>query len=354
MALKDYTHNSQLKEVKQQLLQGEAPWQCRHCYDEESAGIRSFRQHSITFHADQTAKILAHNDPNFFDFKNVTLLTSNRCNLKCTSCGAASYIRSIELHRLGLAQTLPVKWITKSYDLLFDYDIKHLTLLGGEPFVDRITFEIIGDLIHNGKSKNMRLDLNTNMTVMTDDQLDQLSENFAEVWIKASIDGIGEVNDYLRYPSKWSVIQENCRRALSRPNINLIVTTALSNLSLLRYYEVLAWGHELNLNLFITAVHEPSVMNPHVLPQELKVQLLQRYLSIKQDIYNDMRDRSRMSLDTCISVCQSNVKEELPDFKDSLGFFKQHDSVRPRQKLENVFPELEFYLFEGKAVVDTK
>lgn len=343
--LKDYQTNPEIRSVKEQLLKGEAPRQCDNCYHNESRGLPSFRQQT-KFHPDRDAEIFEKNDPDFFNLKEASVLTSNRCNLKCTSCGDASYIRSMELKKMGLQSHVAEKIITRSFDILLEHDIEQLTLLGGEPFVDKIAFDLIDSLIESGKSKRMRIDLNTNMTVMSDQQLDMLSENFKEVVIKASIDGIGEVNDYLRYPSLWSTIENNCQRVRQRSNMSLIVTTALSNLSLLRYHEVIRWAHQENLSLFISTVTHPSVMDTNLLPQQLKVQLLDIYQSMKNEMYDKLSDRNQECLDRCIEICKNKSDLDLPSFSESIDFFKRHDSVRKDQSLEKVFPELEFYLFE--------
>lgn len=345
--LKGYLQNEEIKTVKEQMLKGVASKQCSKCYDNESKGIPSFRQQT-KFHPERDNLILQSNDPNYFDLKQASFVTSNRCNLKCHPCEHSSYIRSTELHRLGYLQIKPKKTTHTNWETLFNYDIEWLTLTGGEPFMDTVTFDLIDQLIVSGKAKNMRLDLNTNMTVITDHQIEILTKNFKEIHIKASIDGIGKVNEYLRYPSKWNKILNNFKKLKGIHNLHVSVTTALSNLSLLKYHEVIRWAHKEHYDLFISSVSTPSVMHASLLPKNIKKELLNIYQSLKDEIYNEMLDRSQECLDRCIEICSTDSNPELPPFAETIQFFKKHDAARPGQSLEKTFPELEFYLLSNK------
>ena len=336
--VESYKNNKQIFEVKKQLLQGQQPVQCQACVNDEKSSGTSFRTISEKFRSDVSEKIKQTNSPDHWEIKNVTILTSNVCNLKCLPCSRASYVRDVELQKLKLSTHIPIATRNKELDYLIDLPFEKLTLLGGEPFYDGVTFDTLEKLVRTGRSKNILLDLNTNMTFVTRERLAFLNKNFKSVTLKASIDGIGEVNDYLRYPSNWSTIAANITLANSFNHIDVIITTALSNLSLIKFYQVIEWAAEHNFNLFVTPVSSPAVLRAPLLPTALKAQLLPIYLELKERLGGKVRDRTEHCIDTCINLC-SNSNEDTEDFAEFLNWINLHDQHRGNSLLQ-VFPEL--------------
>lgn len=271
------------------------------------------------------------------------IITSNTCNLLCLPCGGvSSYKRGIELNKLGLA--INVSPPVKKNSLLDDVhklDFKRISFLGGEPFGDKVTFECLTNLVKHNKSKDIVLDINTNGTLIDKDNLDFLSQNFKLVHIKASIDGIGAVNDYLRYPSDWKDLQSRLLLLKNYSNINFMVTTALSNLSLIKYHQVIQWAVDNQItDLFVTPVSNPKELNAGNLPMDLKKQLLKIYLNLKNcNKEGQHSERIKHVLDTCIYICQNSSNEFL---SNTLAWLQTHDNHRKNNVIE-VFPELKSY-----------
>jgi sulfatase maturation enzyme AslB (radical SAM superfamily) len=324
----DFKHSTELQSVRQQLTQGQPPPQCKKCQDQERIAGFSLRTISNQFEP---------NDP-VNQWENVSVLTSNTCNLKCTSCTQnASYVRTKELYDMGLISTQPRHIAKRSnFEQLIDHPIKTLTLLGGEPFVDS-TRELLDALVANGRSKNIELRLNSNCTMITPEWLTFLSENFKTCLIKISIDGVGPVNDYLRYPSNWSTVEANIDLILAHPKITSIITAVMSNLSLLRMYELFEWCMDKNIkDVFAYPVVEPSTMMPWLLPQSLRQTLFKKYQSMLP--IQDRKERIDHSIAACVDACSRPDTGTLT-LSQSLLWYKQHDQHR-KQNLFDVFPEL--------------
>jgi len=339
--IKLYKTDSQIHKVKQELLAGQQPTQCRACVSDELSTGTSFRTIAEKFSSDVSDNIKQQNSADLWEIKNVTILTSNVCNLKCLPCSHASYVRDVELQKLKLSTRIPIVVRNDQSDHLIDMPFKRLTLLGGEPFYDGITFELLEKLVETNRSKDIMLDLNTNMTCVKQDKLEFLNKNFKSVILKASIDGIGKTNDYLRYPSDWSTISSNIQLAQSFDRIEVMITTALSNLSLIKFYQVIEWAAKNNFNLFITPVSTPTVMRVSLLPAELKKTLLPIYLEQKARLGGKVRDRTEHCIDTCIKLCSNN--EDTSDFLEFSNWIELHDQHRGTSMLQ-VFPELIDYV----------
>ena len=341
IALDTYFDNTEILSAKKQLLSGQAPSQCSRCVQSEKETGHSFRTITETFHKKQSQEIQLINDPNYFKIKNVSFITSNICNLKCLPCRQSSYTRDLELSKLGLSNFIPILKKHTDFKNMLLLDFEKLTILGGEPFYDKITFEFLEALVEQGKSKNIQVDLNTNMTAITEEKIKFLLSNFQKVMIKGSIDGIGQVNDYLRYPSNWTDIENSIALLNSFPSVNFVVTTALSNLSLIKYHEVVRWAANTQTNLFITSIDSPYVLRSSLLPPELKAELLTIYQSLKNEFAGKVWDRTESCIDSCIKIC--STPSDMTDWSEFLSWIKKHDDLRSTC-LTDVFPELLDYV----------
>jgi sulfatase maturation enzyme AslB (radical SAM superfamily) len=298
----------------------------------------SFRLLHNKFHNEKTQAVVCGNDLPM----ELTILTSNTCNLLCLPCnGGGSYIRGVELRKIGLKKTI-VKHFKKNsaLDDVHKFDFERITFLGGEPFGDKVTFECLENLVKHQKSKNITLDLNTNGTLITREKMDFLSDNFKFVYIKASIDGIAQVNDYLRYPSKWTELQAQILMTHDYTNMSLMLTTALSNLALMRYYQVVEWAFENSIDdLFLSTVQDPQMLRSNNLPSGVKEQLLKTYMDLKTRYQNQMTERIEFVIDACISICQT---QNNGNFSNTMQWLELHDQHRKNSVL-NIFPELNDY-----------
>jgi len=271
-----------------------------------------------------------------FDIKEISISTSNICNLKCLPCENASYIRDVELHKLDMIHHVPILRIYKNEYNLKDFkSLEQITFLGGEPFADKITFELIDQLIESGQSRNIRLDLNTNLTLCTRENLLKIRDNFQEVLIKGSIDGTGEFNEYLRYPSEWKEI-EQAIDLIQELEIPMILTTALSNLALLRYADLVHWAMSRGIyDLFLSTVHTPRVLTFDHLPLAIKFQLLEEFKILRTQY--QFTSRTEYAIDTCIKICSNTDIEH--DMSDLSSWLSKHDDLRGTN-FKKLWPEL--------------
>ena len=102
-------------------------------------------------------------------------------------------------------------------DFLFDEllaqpeKITHLRFIGGEPLLIKEVVTMMRRLIETGAASNITLWTITNGTIINEEYLD-LAQRFKSCDLMLSLDGIGAVNDYIRFPGKWDVIDKNIAR----------------------------------------------------------------------------------------------------------------------------------------------
>ena len=218
-----------IKDVRKRMTAGEWLPECSECLHLERNDIVSSRQWENEVWADVIDEVVADasvNDweveqPLQFDFR-----LGNLCNLQCQMCNKeASHLVSVERATMvesGLGANHP-DWhaniADKKQALLqpgidwasFEEMIgkaRKIKLIGGEPTVAPDMFKLLNMAVETGHADHIELSFYTNITNMQDRWLEQLGK-FEKVIVNCSLEGMGDMNDYLRPPSKWSSVWKN-------------------------------------------------------------------------------------------------------------------------------------------------
>lgn len=338
--INNYFDSEEIKELQRaHLFDDVLPEQCSVCANNEAnfgGSLRDSKQVVYDYRNYNVGK---------FFLESILIQTSNACNLRCMPCDYASFPRLKELEDL---KYIPrgsniglVKFNSNSFssllNILENYNVLRISILGGEPFYDKVTFEFVDELIKSNLSKNLTLHFTTNLTNLNSKKIEDIKKSFQDFILDCSIDGVGVVNEYLRFPSKWNEIL-NGLKMLKDLNQSFNIRTAFSNLALLRYPELITWALENNLdNLYLCSVDDPKIMNPQRLPIGLQDLVNKKYESL---LNLDVDEITKQSIEVAMGYA-TNLDET--DFKKSLEFFKKHDTHRGTNLLE-VFPELKPYV----------
>ena len=148
----------------------------------------------------------------------------NYCNLKCRTCA----------NDLSTTWTDDEKILSKFYEdrvvnnsvLNIDkfwkqQDFKNVELIkftGGEPMIHPNFCNLIDDIIAAGNSKNITLQIYTNASWIPNEKILNKLNIFKKIEIYLSIDGTKKVNDYIRFPSKWSIVSKSAIKWLEHAN----------------------------------------------------------------------------------------------------------------------------------------
>lgn len=340
LTIDNYFDSKELKELqKAHLYNDKLPEQCSVCENNEANFGGSLRDSKQVAYDDRVYSV------GEFFLESILIQTSNACNLRCMPCEYASFPRLKELedlkyitqgNNIGL-----VKFDSNSFlsliSIIEKYNVLKISILGGEPFYDKVTFEFVDLLISSGISKNLILHFTTNLTNINSKKVEDIKKSFKNFILDCSIDGVGIVNEYLRYPSKWGEII-NGIKILRDLDQTFNIRTAFSNLALLRYPELIIWSLENNLdNLYLCSVDDPKIMNPQRLPIGLQDLVNKKYESL---LSLDVDEITKQSINVALSYA-SNLNGD--GFDESLNFFLKHDKFRGNNILD-VFPELKPYV----------
>lgn len=304
------------KSIRQKMLNGEKVAGCNLCYYQESIQKKSYRQmHNEEWLGKDRGEVQRrieaskHNGfrveagPTYLDLR-----LGNLCNLKCRMCNPynstkiASETEKLLTDSPDFAQVYSKYYGDKVYkipkwfeDPGFWEDIykqlpslRKVYLTGGEPTLIKQNYEFLKKCVETGHSKHIFLMFNINCTYLTDEFMSYL-KHFEFVLINASIDGVGETNNYIRGASDWKVVEENFTKLLKIPgNIKVGITPTIQIYNVLNIPELLEFvfytegqtGSQINVDfLYVT---DPPFLDIRHLPASIKRQAIDKIESFKE------------------------------------------------------------------------
>jgi len=118
-----------------------------------------------------------------------------------------------------------------------------------------------------GKSKNINLLYSINLTIISD-KIIELWGKFKSVELNVSIDDLGVRNDYIRFPSKFEVIEDNLNKLVGKGlNIKIVQTISVLNVhNVVNFYNHYT---EKGFKIEHNYVNWPEYLHASLLPDKL-------------------------------------------------------------------------------------
>jgi len=278
--IQEYQNSDFLNNVKETMLKNEWPSGCAMCSIEEENNIQSKRQLDY-------ARWKSEFD-NYTEDKGIIVASiafGNTCNLKCITCSPIASSRwhkeSIDLlgKRVPKIETIDNVTSQNIFDLM--PNLIHFDIPGGEPFLAEPDKQkdLLQLYVNSGQSKNISIHYTTNAQTFPDDTWWSLWENFKEIDIQLSIDGINERYEYIRYPASYSVLEENIQKyknaSENMNNIGLSISHTVSAYNIYYLDEFFTWCKTMSLpRPWCGRVHTPLHMRPCVFPTDIKNKII--------------------------------------------------------------------------------
>lgn len=213
------------------------PSECQRCQETESINGTSIRLNAIEFDKQQTHA----------DYLTVGGVLDNICNSACLTCNEDL---STKIGSLISKQYKIVDNTNHFWDLPQER-IVHLDLNGGEPSASKNYKQVLANLPPNVKS----LRLNTNCSTVLEELL-PLVERGIDVTVTVSLDGIGAVHDFVRWPIKWDTFYKNLMTYKSMP-VKLNLWTTVSVLNVDDLVNIVAFAREQGINHSYAYLKQP-------------------------------------------------------------------------------------------------
>lgn len=296
----DIYNSKSIRSVREKMLTGERIPECNKCWKEEDNGGISQRQTMNSLGLNEYTEIVdliekgttndyaVDYDPMYYDFR-----FGNLCNLKCRSCGPLNSSQlAKEFKKINEEAGKELFPVDASLDNINNWyqtnkfkdnvyrnirDVKKIYFTGGEPTLVEENYKLMERLISEGVAKNVHLTFNTNMTNLRDDFYTMIQQ-FKSVEIAISIEGYGHIQEYLRYPSKWSQIEKNIRRMASMPNnITMFACPVVQSVNLEYMVEFFEFIEDINkehgwyrIRMLPIMLTNPRKLSADILPIEYK------------------------------------------------------------------------------------
>jgi hypothetical protein len=371
-----------MRRLRLDMLRGQRPPACERCYMVEDLGMRSHRQVQNAQWAGEISTLVAATGADGTldaEVRTVDLRLGNTCNLRCRMCSPQS------------SQALIPEWASfhgvprdsRHMDAFRHMDwfddpafwgmlqaqaprLERIHFAGGEPLLIGRMFDYLQRLVDSGQASRTQVSYNTNLSVLPE-PLFRLWSAFAGVRVTVSLDGFGPLNEFIRFPSRWSVLDANLRR-LDQGAEKLNLSAGLATNTTVQIYNV--FGLEALLGYLareltrfsapnLAILSYPEHLNLRVLPQSLKARAAASLRACLQNGTPLWRQRWGAEADSVVAGLQGIIRhmEEkdrshlLPQF---LRWARHQDRFRGQStplaipELATLFPGLEDRAGDGE------
>lgn len=247
-SFEEMAHSDWLEGVQDKMSQGEWPKECVRCEQSEKVKGESIRTNAIKRH-----KMLK---PVRSDYLIVGGVLDNVCNSACQSCNAGLSTKIGSLSSKNYPRVNNVEVFNRlPHERIIELDVN-----GGEPTASKNYKQILSQLPENVKIVRM----NTNGSRMID-ELEQVLKKNIMVIVTMSLDGIGKVHDYTRWPIKWEDYKKtvDAYQQLQKtyPLLQLDMWTTVSCLNIKNLPDIINFAKNKNIPHDWAFLNEPDVLN---------------------------------------------------------------------------------------------
>jgi len=270
-----YWNSDQLKNIQKNMLDNVRDAGCGICWKKEDRGYSSLRQHSNKIYADHVEDIKQNkklNHPFYIDLR-----LGNLCNLKCRMCISewSSQIAGEILDNPNEDWTdTPTQKVIELDDdtwrLLDKWlpHVKRVFMTGGEPTIIKRNLDYINKIVASGRGKDVELIFTTNATNINK-QFTEIGKEFKSVSYNVSIDAVGTLARYIRYPSDWDTIENNLKNIKQGVSFN----TTIQWLNMTRLNEIFDYIENCGIafgGIWFQLVTDPHYLDPIYAPRFMK------------------------------------------------------------------------------------
>ena len=381
--LEEIWNGDNMKRIRKQVLGGVRPPECEPCFSLEDQGVESLRQRHVRGNIPEAriklyprATDAMRSDFTMpFEIPTMEIKLNNLCNLKCRMChpgdstswndwseikdyykesGKVIY-NLVEEHNLENKPLLdkfednPNWWESLEKNLPH---FRRVEFAGGEPLMDPQHYRILDMLKPYGSNIEIKYATNgTTLGISKGRTIHEYWPHFRSVAVNVSIDGIGNVYEYIRGNGDWSKVIQNVQQIQQVQNVSRVVgavAVQVSNVLILnRMIEYFL--DDLGIVFYTNMVKYPNVLSVQTLPFDLKDLAIKRLEMTKLKVPNFRYVKENpILLDLTLGQIQGIInfikaKDESHLWPDTVEFNRRLDVTR-NQSFTDVTPEFKQYV----------
>ena len=321
-SVNDYWNSNRMKEIRKNMIAGKQTRDCIKCYQQEKNGIASLRStNGMENFIKNTKADGTYTKP----ASTMQIQMGNICNLKCKMCSQMySHMNGLELLEIGKEDPDWLHWVkeqganvnnwtnelgikqewykNKEFKLqMFEHisqNITDLNVIGGEPTLIPEFYEMFEYCDKQNTLGDKSVTLVTNLT-NTNPIMTKWLPKLRKWRIWASIDGVAERTEYIRYPSQWKIILRSLdfyKNLAKESNGGITLSPAVQLLNVDQLDDIIKWwinwcGGELNEKYgftWLATVWYPLICNPAIAPREWRLKVADKLDKFTfDDFYKD-------------------------------------------------------------------
>lgn len=377
LTLEEWWNSEHVRSIRRTMMSGDIPDACQVCNHKllNTDVYRSYFWHMFKHHYDriwETTDETGHTTmrPISWDYR-----FSNLCNFKCRMCGdmlSSSWETEVKKHKLmdpkpsvsGWLQepirTNMRRWQEDATEAEFGRAVKDGTVeeiywVGGEPLMFEQHWEYMRTIVDIGYANRVYARYNTNLSRVDykGENLWELLSHFRDWQVCASIDGTGEVGEYIRTGLKYNEWLKNFEGGVAvmkhQRQLKLDYTLTLPGLLEIRNMAELSMKLNVELLTKVTFAFDPSILfSPMALPRNILNEIIEENLEwlktntgeLQQslvDVLENMKNRP-----TFEEQWDNWAKEKMPEGKK---WYQQLDKIRQG-------PTMEYILAKDKRLIE--
>lgn len=344
----DIWNSEYMKDFRNKMLTGGFDKACSRCITHNNQGVFTMRKkYNSHFDPSEIEKRVEQHQaghsvslPQWYDFR-----FSIACDSSCTMCGPGSsnflfkdwrkhskfldkdkidQIDKAKSHyKLSIANSDFIKQVKNNLDKINFFEFR-----GGEPLVDRDVMDFITDVSHTQYAKNIRIDIVTNGQQFPKHFIPILNK-FKKGYLRYSIDGFDRVNEYIRYPAKWSKC-ENTLNLLSdlHENWDIKIISTLQVYNILNIGKLLEYlDDKYQYKVISNSVWGVDHLSPYVMPLEKRI----KYAKTLEDRFPNFA-----------KIIKKDVEVKDPQILEKLRNHNKLMEASRGKKVTDAIPEMQF------------
>jgi len=301
VTLEAHWNSDHMRSVRRRMMNGETLPECEVCND-KLLNTSVYRDYFSQLFGTRTAEVWDSTDPDgstsmrpvSWDYR-----FSNLCNFKCRTCGdmlSSAWESEQKTHGMVDVSNSKNNWmvpeIRKEISLFQDtqieaefndaverHSVEEIYWVGGEPLMYEQHWRYMKRIIELGDGPNLYARYNTNLSRVVyrgDNLFGDILSHIRDWQICASLDGTGEIGEYIRTGLDYGIFLENFKQgvqyATNRRQMRLDFTLTLPGMFEIHNMEQLADSLGVELLAKVIFSFTPDiVMSPLCLPRELLI-----------------------------------------------------------------------------------
>jgi len=359
VSLKEHWNSEYMKEIRRKLMAGERIPQCDVCND-DILSLSNYRQWFTGYlFNDKIQEAFSSTDetgfttmePISFDYR-----YSNLCNFKCRMCGeqlSSSWESEKKKNGFWNPKNQPfmipvvknkmerfqIQVVEPEFkDAVSRGIVEECYWVGGEPLMYEMHWWALEEMVNNGSAKNCYLRYNSNLsrTKYFGKNLYDYLPQFKDWMMCASIDGTGEIVEYIRKGIVWEQWLANFKEGLKLPGgkDKMILDLTITGPGMFSLVDLFELSLELGVRIetkIMFAFHSDVVFSPFAWPRNLLD-------SIIDNILKEIKPRATPNQATLIRTLEEMLRR--PTFQEQYAnadkkFFNGRDWHRKLDAVRN-------------------